>query len=292
MSHPDQTPAPVGISTYIRLNHLRQTIDSLRANTLAHETELFIFSDAASTGHEEKVRAVRSYLRTIDGFRRVEIVERPTNSRVFNNRQGLRQLLDDYGRCIFLEEDIVTAPGFLNFMNHALDFYEDNPSVFSITGYTPPINWETRVDSFALGRFCAWGLAITRENFDRIRKLPHNALDLVSISQLNKNGRDLHKMVKLESQGQIDALDVRAMYWQSLEGGLTIYPKFSLVQNIGHDGTGVHCGSSTRFNHDALWQKTEGFSFEHNPSVLKSNELKNQKFRDKRKFYKKLIFWK
>jgi len=289
MSNFLQPLAPIGLSTYVRLGHLRQTIEALGNNDLAKDSELFVFSDAAAAGDEAKVEAVRKYLKTVVGFKRVEIVKRAKNSFAVNNREGVEYLLENYGRCIFLEEDIVTAPGFLRFMNDALNFYQGNPEVFSICGYSPPVAWESTVDSFALNRFCAWGCGITRNNYSRIRKLPEDALERVSKRQLDQNGRDLYKMVQLEAQGKINAGDVRAMYWQALEGGVTIYPKYSLVQNIGHDGTGVHCGDSTRFNHDALWQKTDGFVFEQNPAVSKVNELKNQKFRDKRKFWKRIL---
>jgi hypothetical protein len=286
-----QSLAPIGLSTYVRLSHLKQTIAALSANNLAQDSELFVFSDAASAGDEAKVEAVRKYLKTVDGFKRVEIIERAENSRVYNNREGMRQLVDEFGHCIFLEEDIVTAPGFLRFMNDALDFYQNDPNVLSICGYSPPVTWESTYDSFALGRFCGWGLGITRNNYYRIRELPKEALDLVPKQHLDRSGRDLYKMVKLEAQGQINALDVRAMYLQALEGGVTIYPKHSLVQNIGHDGTGIHCGNSKRFHHSTLWDKTEGFTFEQNTTVSHVNLIQNQKFRDKRKLWRKILSW-
>ena len=110
--------APIGVSTYARLNHLRQTIEALKNNHLASESTLYVFSDAARPGDEEQVATVRSYLRTIDGFKEIHIVERATNGRLENSRGGLTWLLDHFGKTIFLEEDIVTAPGFLTYINH------------------------------------------------------------------------------------------------------------------------------------------------------------------------------
>lgn len=284
--------APIGLSAYSRLSHLKQTVEAIQNNTLAQDSDLFIFSDAPAPGDEAKVAKVREYLRTVKGFRSVRMVERTKNDRVANNRGGMRQMLDEYGRFIFLEEDIVTAPGFLQFMNDALDTYQSHPGVFSISGYCPPVDWSTESDIFGLNRFCAWGFGITASNFEKIREIPTDAINHPSTLQISKNGRDIHKMVTLDAQGKINALDVRAMYWQHLEGSITIYPKKSLVQNIGHDGTGVHCGTSTRFNHHALWQKTGGFVFEQDPAVTQINQLKNQKFRDKRKFWKRILRWK
>ena len=115
--------APVGLSVYSRLDHVKQTIQALIRNKMASETMLYIFSDAPQPGDELKVEMVRKFLKTIEGFKKIAIIERTKNSRVKNNRSGIRMLLNEYGRMIFLEEDIVTAPTFLEFMNQALNFY-------------------------------------------------------------------------------------------------------------------------------------------------------------------------
>lgn len=284
--------APIGISTYSRLGHLKQTITALQGNTLAAQSDLYVFSDAPSPGDEAKVASVREYLRSIDGFKSVSIIERESNDRIANNRGGMRQLLDSHGKLIFLEEDIITAPGFLQFVNDALNHYEHASNVFSVCGYCPPVSWSSDTDVFCLNRFCGWGFGITASNFNKIREIPRDKLMALSRERLTENGRDLYKMMLSEAEGKINALDVRAMFWQLLDGSLTVYPKQSLVQNIGHDGTGVHCGTSARFNHDTLWNKTEGFIFEQNPTVSEVNKLKNQKFRDKRRFWKRILSWK
>ena len=127
--------APIGVITYSRINHLKQTIGALQKNTLSKESEIYIFSDAPKKGDEKLVAKVRKYLHTIDGFKKVYIYERDTNSRTINTSSGIRTLVEKYGRMIFLEEDIVTAPGFLQFMNDALRYYKNDQRIFSISGY-------------------------------------------------------------------------------------------------------------------------------------------------------------
>ena len=51
--------APIAVSTYARPQHLQQTIAALQKNTLAQQSELFVFSDAPKPGDEDKVEAVR-----------------------------------------------------------------------------------------------------------------------------------------------------------------------------------------------------------------------------------------
>ena len=112
--------APVCVSAYARPGHLARTVEALRNNLAAEKHELFVFSDGAKPGDEDKVAAVRRYLRGVKGFKKITVFERIENNRVLNKRGGMKEVLEAYGRIIFLEEDVITAPGFLRFMNEAL----------------------------------------------------------------------------------------------------------------------------------------------------------------------------
>jgi hypothetical protein len=277
--------APIGISTYARLQHLQRTIAALQKNALAEQSELYVFSDAPKPGDEEKVAAVRSYLQTVNGFKEIHIVERERNSRTANSRGGLRMLLDRFGKVIFLEEDIVTSPGFLTFMNQALDKYEGNERVFSVVGYCPPIKIPKSYqrDAFFLRRYSGWGLGTWKNRFDSIKYITPEeyeqfAANKKRVSEFVKGGgEDLMVMLKSDAYGEIDAGDVKAMYAQFLSNQYTVYPTQSLVQNIGHDGTGTHCGSSNRFN-VTLSDKTI-FRFPDDVAVDQRIVKENRKFR-------------
>ncbi len=245
--------APIGVSTYSRINHLKQTIKSLQENTLAAESVLYIFSDAPKAGDQEKVQTVRDFLKTIEGFKRVEIVERETNSRTYNNRQGMRMLLDQYGKMIFLEEDVVTAPSFLEFMNQALEAYKHNHRIFSISGYCPPIKIpkDYQPDVYALRRFCAWGFGIWKDRYDLI-KMTLSADEVNALLNSRKEssgfgvgGLDMLNMLRKEQDGQLDALDVKIFFRQYQLQMDTVYPVRSLTRNIGMDGTGEHTKKTT-----------------------------------------------
>lgn len=259
--------APIGVSTYSRLEHLQRTIAALRGNRLASESELFVFSDAPRPGDEDKVAAVRGFLRSVDGFKSVTIVERSENSRVANNRGGMKMLLDRFGRTIFLEEDVVTAPGFLSFMNQALDKYEKNDKVFSITGYCPPIAIpaDYRFDAFFLRRFNGWGLGIWKDRTELIKPVSldeyrHLIGDREMLRKFNRGaGPDIIHGLRLDVKGQIDALDLKMIYAQFLYDKYTVYPSLSLVDNIGMDGSGSHCAASEKF--DARLSEKLDFNF-------------------------------
>ena len=277
--------APIGVSTYVRLEHLQQNIAALQKNSLAEQSELFVFSDAPSPGDEARVAAVRSYLRTVDGFKNVCIVERKKNSRTKNNRGGLSLLLNRYGKVIFLEEDVVATPGFLRFMNQALDKYEKNKKVFSVAGYCPPIEIPADYphDVFFLKRCSAWGLGIWKDRFDSIRYITPDEYEQFSADSnrvrefVNGGGEDLMVMLKADAYGKIDAGDVKAMYAQFLSDQYTVYPRKSLTSNMGFDGSGTYCFSTTRFN-VAL---SDQFSFSLPDDVVVDQRIveSNRKFR-------------
>lgn len=136
--------APIGLSTYKRINHLKKTVEALKNNKLAKESDLYIFSDAPKKGDEKEVAEVREYLKSINGFKKMHIFEREENNRVYNNREGARYLLDKYGKIIFLEEDQVSHPMFLKYMNDALNFFYNDKKIFAICGYCVPVKFKTK----------------------------------------------------------------------------------------------------------------------------------------------------
>jgi len=258
---------PVCVSVYTRIEHFKECIEALKNNTLVESTELYVYSDAASTSeHVKQVETVREYAHSINGFKSVHIIERKENyGGVANALSAVCEMVERFGNIIFLEDDIVSAPGFLSFMNGAINFYKNDDRVLSIVGYCPPINIPTDLDSdmFCMARYSAWGSGIfTRTVASFKEKIDPQEFELVEDKDIFKRfGPDVLSMIKREVEGTLDAADVRCMYRQVLDGTMTVYPKKSLVQNIGHDGSGVHCGNNTRFHHDSLWDKTGDFQY-------------------------------
>ena len=123
--------APIILFTYNRPAHTRRALESLRRNTLAAESELFVYSDAArDEADREAVAEVRRIIHDARGFKAVHIVERDENQGLARNIiDGVTRVTDQYGRVIVLEDDLVVAPHFLRFMNDALETYKDEPRV-------------------------------------------------------------------------------------------------------------------------------------------------------------------
>ena len=166
--------APIVLFAYKRADHLRQTVEHLRANELASESELIIVSDGyRNDSDKEGVLAVREYIKTIDGFRKVRIIERKRNYGLGSNIiSALTAVFKRYDRAIIVEDDIITGKYFLRYMNASLDKYNGNENVAAISGYIPNIDRAGVGDYFFLPWFECWGWATWSSRWKRYRKAP------------------------------------------------------------------------------------------------------------------------
>jgi len=244
--------APIVVVAHKRLRHLRASVEALQANTLAAQSDLHVFADGARAGDEAGVREVRKYLRTIGGFRSVRIVERQENIGLDRNTyEAIQSVLNDHDAFILVEDDCVTAPSFLEFVNRGLEVYRDNPRIFSVVGYCPPLRIlaDYKQGVFVLPRHTSWGSAMWKDRFNLVpRVLPEADVEAVFRSPSQKSilaegGVDLLNMVKREGR-KPHAPAVRMMFRQYQLGMDTVYPVGALTKNIGMDGTGVHSGRS------------------------------------------------
>jgi len=159
--------APIVLFVYNRPWHMRQTIEALQKNELAEVSELFIFSDGPkSEADKEKVLEVREYIKTIPGFKSVTLIKRERNIGLAQSIiTGVTDVINRYGRIIVLEDDMVTSPYFLKFMNEALEFYKDAEKVVCVHGYIYPIEAKLPETFFLRGADC-WGWATWKRGWD------------------------------------------------------------------------------------------------------------------------------
>ena len=173
----------------------------------------------------------------------------------------MRTLLDQFGAMIFMEEDVLTAPGFLTFMNQAMEKYDDRDDILSVSGHSPNLRANARadVDAFLSRRFHPWGFGITRANFELITALPswpEISKDKDTLMRLNEMGKDMLPMIKAEADGAVNALDLRICYASAKLQKWHVLPTQTLVRNIGIDGTGAHCDTHNPYLKDSLSGKT------------------------------------
>lgn len=243
--------APIGLFVYNRLWHTRRTVESLRRNSLAEESELWIYSDAAKSREDvARVDEVRSYVRTIDGFKAVNVIERPTNRGLSASvTAGLDDLCAEYGRAIVMEDDLEASPHFLEYMNAALDRYANEDRVMQIAGHMFVVDLELAEDALFLPFISSWGWATWGRAWRHFDPLARGYARLTQEAALRKRF-DLEghypyfKMLRAQQEGKIDSWAVRWYLSVFSRDGLALYPKKSLIRNLGFDGSGVNCSVS------------------------------------------------
>jgi GT2 family glycosyltransferase len=242
--------APIALFVYNRPVHARQTVEALQKNELAGESDLFIFSDAPKKPEAAAaVGEVRKYIKSISGFKSVIIVERDRNFGLANSViDGVTRLCDEYGRAIVLEDDLLTSPYFLRFMNEALDRYQNNVQVMQISGHMFPADIPAQTDAVFLPMTTSWGWATWQrawQGFDPAAA-GYETLkrDRTLRRRFNLDGSyNYFGMLEQQLRGEIDSWAIRWYLTVFLRGGLTLFPKKSLVENMGFDGSGTHCGA-------------------------------------------------
>jgi hypothetical protein len=244
--------SPIALFTYARPDHTQRTVESLLRNPQAPDHDLIVFSDAAHTPYNRAaVDEVRTYLASIRGFRRVTIYHRPHNFGLAKSIiGGVSQVLTEHQRIIVLEDDMVTSPHFLAYMNNALERYADDGRVISIHGYVYPVQQALPEAFFLPGADC-WGWATWRRGWRFFNPDGQALLDELKhrdlLNEFDFNGAyGYSQMLEGQIRGTNDSWAVRWYASAFLAGKLTLYPGRSLVHNIGNDSSGTHCGADTR----------------------------------------------
>lgn len=240
--------APIVLFVYNRLDHTKSTIQALKDNHLAQDSELYIFSDKEKASLEKvNVDEVRNYLPSIDGFRNVNIIYREKNFGLAASIiSGVSHVIEKHGSAIVLEDDIVTSPYFLQFMNEALDKYKDNEKVWHISGWNYPINvTSSDLDAFFWRGMNCWGWATWADRWQYFEKNPQYLVDNWEKSKIHKFNIDgstnFWSQVLANHSGE---LSTWAIFWYATifeHDGLCLNPYKTLVDNIGNDGSGENC---------------------------------------------------
>lgn len=267
--------APIILFTYNRLNHTKKTIEALQRNELAKDSELYVFCDGPKDGataeQRIKVHEVQEYVQTISGFKKVSIEVQKTNKGLANSViSGVTEIIGKYGKVIVVEDDIITHPFFLRYMNDCLDVYKERKDIFMIGGFNHNINfpWWYRKDIYLTYRSCSWGWATWKDRWIKADWEVSGYNDILCDEKqqklFNRGGDDNFKMLKMQMEGKLDSWCIRWDYCMFNYNAFCILPRYSLVKNCGFDGTGVHC-VGTRADYTAPFPIQSTYYFKLNP---------------------------
>lgn len=256
--------APVVMFVYNRSEQLQQVLDCLNANELAHDTDIFIFSDGPKRESDiERVENVRSILNRFRGdnqFKSVTIHNSDKNRGLAQSViSGVTEVISKYGKVIVLEDDLIVAKDFLRYMNRGLDFYQNEEKIGAISGYSLPIK-STRM---SVGNIVyksrtgnSWGWATWSDIWNHVdwgdTWYKNYIGDKKTQKEFNKVQYGIADMLKEQIAGKIDSWAVRWDYHFFRNGLYTIYPQRSKIQNIGFGKDGTHTRNENDDKKDVL----------------------------------------
>lgn len=253
--------APVIVFNYNRPDHSLQTWDALSRNELAAETELYLYCDGpkanASAEMRQRIAELHAQAKqyAIDApkagkFKAVHVACAEKNKGLANSIiGGVSEVIAKHGQVIVLEDDLLTSPYFLKFMNTALDKYESYPAVFSISANRPPVNKmaipeDYEYDVFVSLRPFSTGWATWKDKWERIDWSLDYLDDFLKhplqIKSFHHGGDDLTNMLLLQRDHKIDSWAIRYAFQHFYHHAVAILPCVPYVDNIGFDGTGIH----------------------------------------------------
>lgn len=247
--------SPILLFVYNRLDHVQATVEALKKNILANESNLYIFSDGPKNDKDiNSIKAIRQYIKTIEGFKNVKIFESEKNNGLANSIiNGVTMIFQEYNSVVVLEDDLITSNEFLSFMNEAINYYNLDKEIWSISGYSLPISMPKnyKKDVYLGYRASSWGWATWKDRWELIDWNISDYEDFVNdkkkIRAFKRGGRDLPGLLEAQINGQVDSWAIRWCYNQFKYGKVTVFPCKSLINNIGFDGTGTHCEKSNQY---------------------------------------------
>lgn len=246
--------APIVLFAYNRAEHTEKTLKALALNTLAKESDLFIFcdgpKDTATPEQVKNINATREICKKEQWCKNVSIIESNINKGLARNIiEGVTEIINKFGKVIVLEDDLVTGKYFLEYMNEALEKYQGNKEVWHVTGWRDPIKHTKKNKAYFYPTMDCWSWATWADRWQNYKKDAAYYKSIFTDSMkkaFNIDGADPYMWLQIEENisGKINTW---AIFWYAtifLKHGLCLAPTTSLCKNIGFDNSGVHCSEN------------------------------------------------
>ena len=251
--------APVALFVYNRAENARRTLEALSRNTLARETDVFVYSDGGKDEQSWKlVNEVRRIVKEFaGGFKAFTLVERPENYYLERNIvEGIAEVFEHHDRIIVLEDDIVTSSYYLQYMNEAFEMYKAVPRVMHVAGFTNLALDD--VPFYFTPHMSGWGWGTWRDRWqEHFRHYSSREEALDGLTPDDENALQYGGVFPC-----LKSLDKRPIPWDICweiaiyrAHGLCLTPGRTMVRNIGLNA-GTHFRS---------WRLLQRFEFDREP---------------------------
>lgn len=261
---------------------MNTVLSALEKDRLAPQTDVRIFLDGPKSVEEEVVTSEVKKVAFKDwGFLSVKVVPSKVNLGLANSfLKNLTNFLSAHDRVIVLEDDNLPSPGFLDYMNQALDLYALHPKVVSVSAYSY-FDWTFGPNSYFVNFADTWGWGTWSrawKAFDANPRLLRSQLRYLNLDQKMdfRGSIPFTRLLEKQILGEVDSWGVSWAANAIVNDLLTLYPKTSLIKMIGFDSEGTHSTNSTPSKY--LNRSTGTFSGGLRAIKVKENRLARRKF--------------
>lgn len=263
--------SPIVLFAYNRPWHVEQTLVALMNNELADQSTLYIYCDGpkpeATEKQKKQIDEVRRIIRTNQWCKTIYIIESDINKGLGTSIiDGVSEVINKYGKVIVLEDDLVTSPLFLDYMNKALNYYEQRKSVFSISALSRPNPYNFYPKDYDYDVYVSlahhptgWGTWSDRwMNVDWEAKHFVELQSNINIrNAFSRGGDDWFKELEAQQKQELNVWSVRFALAHFVNHAVSICPIVSYVNHIGWDDSGTNATGSSRWEHKYLATKKD-----------------------------------
>lgn len=249
--------APILIPTLCRHEHFVKCIESLKRNTWACHTDVYIGLDYPSKdSHWDGYNKICEYLQgNFSEFASFNIIKRTENYGCARNMKDMTDaILDKYDRYIRTDDDIEFSPVFLEYMDKCLEYYQNDDHIIAISGYSYPIDWKVSegsnvfVENFVVPM---WGTGfwidkrknvknqimekkVLHEKFSQLSKYRKKMTDACYLDYVND-------FLSISPHWIFSLSDISMRIYCAVNDCYVVSPVVSKSRNLGFDGSGMYC---------------------------------------------------
>ena len=248
--------APILIPTLCRHEHFIRCVESLKKNTWAKYTDVYIALDyPAKESHWEGYSKISEYLEgDFSEFANFYVIKREHNYGSGRNMRELReQVFEKYDAFIRTDDDCEFSPNFIEYMDRCLVLSKNDDRIIGVTGYSYPLDWKIAENANVFSNslvFPMWGTGFWK------KKYKHLEAEIQSgcVFKYLESGNRIPEMTQARFVDFVHAvLDFsdQSWMWRVTDVTLGVYmqlfdkqiisPRLSLVRNHGFDGSGEYC---------------------------------------------------
>ena len=231
----------LAIFTYNRPSHLKRVLIGIGAAKIKHT---HVFLDGPKNKRDKLIQEQIIYMLKTNKDIKVSIHYRKKNLGLAKSlTKGIDFLSKKYDTFLILEDDVVPYKNFFKFAQLNLKKFKNDRSISAIYGYQfPELNKLRGKKNYTIlnDNFIPWGWGTWSSKWKEFRKTKINIFK----SKENKNNLIFNFFKKKSKKKTIWSADY--ILYNFLNNKKYLCPKFSLVKNIGFDGSGINSKISNK----------------------------------------------